>query len=141
MLTIFSNFPWENSIDSLTGVYFQTVLSASSERFCQRTKYYCDEQPSGVSSFLLTLKPSQEPIILACSDTLVHITFSLLTRTVSSRALFSIKKQSFIDPRQWSKTLTLHLNFAQHSTCGLDVYFLFHFPGGRQEILFLFYSS
>lgn len=51
VLTIFSNFPWENSIDSLTGVYFRTVLSASSERFCQRTKYYCDDQPFGVSFF------------------------------------------------------------------------------------------
>ena len=62
----------EGLVHNLTEVYFQSVLSASFERGCQRTKYYHDDQSfwvgAGKLSFLRILGPKQKPIFRTCSE-------------------------------------------------------------------------
>lgn len=127
-----------NSIDDLIGVYFQSAPSSSNERYCQRMTCCSDDQPFLGFVLFITTGTKTGTNILSFLRRLVHITFSLLTQMVSSHALFIITKQSFIDPRQLSKTPVLHLNFAQPSSCGLHVDLLFHSPGGTPGIPFIY---
>lgn len=93
--------------------------------------------PLGVVSFLINIETNTGINILSLLKMLVHITFSLLAKVVSSHALLIITKQSLVDPTQWTKTLSLYLTFAQHSSCS----YMFIFSSFLEvDKRFLFFS-